>query len=98
MACTGWVIVEEAFDGEILKAKSPVKAIVIHSRPYGEGREIVEFLTDSLGKIAGVRRLSKRYGFQRLQPFAVGLLESRLTPAIFPKLSVRNSTISLPSP
>ena len=74
MACTGWVIVEEAFDGEILKAKSLVKAIVIHSRPYGEGREIVEFLTGSLGKIAGVRRLSKRYGFQRLQPFAVGLL------------------------
>ena len=57
-----------------LKLTSPIDAIVIHSRPYGEGREIVEFLTESRGKIAGVRRLSKRNGFQRLQPFTIGHL------------------------
>ena len=49
-----------------------INALVLHSRPYGEGREIVQFLTESRGKFAGVRRLSKRSGFQRLQPFTLG--------------------------
>ena len=47
-------------------------ALVLHSRLYGEGREIVQFLSESRGKFAGVRRLSKRSGFQRLQPFTLG--------------------------
>ena len=46
--------------------------LVLHSRLYGEGREIVQFLSESRGKFAGVRRLSKRSGFQRLQPFTLG--------------------------
>ena len=49
-----------------------INALVLHSRPYGEGKEIVQFLTESMGKFAGVRRLSKRSGFQRLQPFTLG--------------------------
>lgn len=58
-----------------MRSTSHTEAIVIHSRPYGEGREIVEFLTKDLGKIAGVRRLLKRSGFQRLQPFSIGLVQ-----------------------
>jgi len=57
-----------------LKLNSPIEALVIHSRLYGEGREIVTFLTESRGKIAGVKRLSKKNGFQRVQPFTIGLL------------------------
>ena len=57
-----------------MKSNSPIEALVIHSRLYGEGREIVTFLTENRGKIAGVKRLSKKNGFQRLQPFTIGLL------------------------
>ena len=57
-----------------MKSNSPIEALVIHSRLYGEGKEIVTFLTENRGKIAGVKRLSKKNGFQRLQPFTIGLL------------------------
>ena len=70
--CIDWVIAKQAHEKLFLISSTNINALVLHSRPYGEGREIVQFLTETMGKFAGVRRLSKRGGFQRLQPFTLG--------------------------